>query len=1387
MPNFIVLRLTPAAPVDEATFTNYLNGLTIKVYDASYAHPDAGKPGDPTPPIATAVYNPGTPAVPQPIATGGPYVTYPAGTTIAQHYSLQIFLTNVVGIDFLSVATAVIPYPGGTEYVAPDLRIEFDRAGASPLFDSNVYYDVQLYTVGVAPDPSTYQDIPAANVAAYLTLQAPLDPNLAQLNLAADGTPPNYDVLMNAVSTVLQKDPAGAVTQNEIAALTVDQCRNLAYEIVYGPQLPLPVPTDQIEKMYTDPPNDGSNTNSDEQSRQDFQGKLNSYYSTKNAGVERLTRFVYSLACAVWCELNAKAATQALVTFPVNPAATSPGLTTVAEAEVIFTGAIGADIPAEYFYALTAQMPVQITPQQRYQMAATASQQQNFSRLNDALDAGIIVMPPSMPQPAVNPAQAVLQLTALAVPAGSSAVQCPVAHVQPLWSDFLGFPQTAPPPDNWKSFHPGDDVATFWPAEAVAQPNKFLDLVLYVLSQGYQDPASLNLLADEIKANLLVTPPAGPPPPPAHIATVSDLAEALPTDWQNFFAPGGVVNVNLLPRFTLPGTPADRVKTFIRYVQKFFDMPAPVPTIGALGADVPENLHLPTFDLIETCIAGFGGLVFGNPLTPADLANLATAAGATAPGDPAAQKWLVQTIVSLNDLAIMANLPGKTAAFQFSVMEALYARGFTSTDLVLELPGDNFQQALTGTIAYDFAAAIYANAGIAAGFPSPGGGAFGPINPGSLTDCIPPLYLSPLGPIEYLHEMLQVSEASTCDSPFAPPETGHTTLEGAIDGRRGPLGDLTVSKANLETPTPRIDFVNECLEFMASTTPPTPHGVVYDAASDALAGRVLCSGEDCCEGGCNDDRHTHKDKHEPEEEHPQKGPGCHKPAPLFAALPQYSTPAPPVDANAAVAPAVYNKLKVDFSACCQPYSQALDVSRTYLAYFRTCRFETMRTFRRCITEFVLDPLNEPAEFQSHLWRYPVRIDTGIEYLGISPEVYSMVFDGPAPQSCGPREDTTPRGAGGQVPPWVLYGLAETTQDASWTEIAVRLPEFLKRNCLTYCEFIELWKTGFVPFRNGADRERGLFPECEPCCLGDYWLQFPDAEGAAESGLYKLAIFIRLWCILKHHCGGHYSFAQLEDIAEVLELFIGNSVNPEFIRQLAAFQMLRDHFRMPLVNPTVDLAPNATGADRTHLLALWVLGAAEWAWAVKELIRRIAFYATCHHKCERRSPEFEKLIVSNLDPLSKLAGFDPAVAANSWHALPTHTVRFAEVLAKIYASNFSIGQILYLFTAAGHLDGDEPFCLQEQNEALDLPLDFPDDAGRHSLWQLRRTLLEIHVCEEEAREWTWHRIAASLEHEFGYDPAEIRTLGEHFFPGILEEFDRSKQRFVSPWLWPIRRR
>jgi hypothetical protein len=210
---------------------------------------------------------------------------------------------------------------------------------------------------------------------------------------------------------------------------------------------------------------------------------------------------------------------------------------------------------------------------------------------------------------------------------------------------------------------------------------------------------------------------------------------------------------------------------------------------------------------------------------------------------------------------------------------------------------------------------------------------------------------------------------------------------------------------------------------------------------------------------------------------PTPGEFRHDPAILFDTLPEHATPATPTDQQAA-----YNVLRTDFSSCNLPYSQPLDVSRTYLRKLGTDRFETMRHFRRTITEFVLDPTNEPAGFQNFLWRLPVRLDTAIEYLCISPEEYTTLFENPIPSANGPSLS-------------IFYGYpAGNLAGTTWIDDVLQLPEFLKRTCLTWCDFVALSKCGFVQFGVTENSEAAAnlpiqLSDCEPCCLDKYTLQF----------------------------------------------------------------------------------------------------------------------------------------------------------------------------------------------------------------------------------------------------------------------------------------------------------
>ena len=82
------------------------------------------------------------------------------------------------------------------------------------------------------------------------------------------------------MTAVLAADPAQPVTQALIAGLSVDQCRNIANEIIYGPEAPLPnLPVGYtLEDMFTAPGNDGTIDNPNEQACQQFEAQLSGYY-----------------------------------------------------------------------------------------------------------------------------------------------------------------------------------------------------------------------------------------------------------------------------------------------------------------------------------------------------------------------------------------------------------------------------------------------------------------------------------------------------------------------------------------------------------------------------------------------------------------------------------------------------------------------------------------------------------------------------------------------------------------------------------------------------------------------------------------------------------------------------------------------------------------------------------------------------------------------------------------------------------------------------------------------------------------------------------------------------------------------------------------------------
>lgn len=1244
MASLIVIRLHPVEPVEGNAFKNYLDGLSIKVWDLTTGSPLQGVE------IGTAAYL-------APVDPAAPWVPNPK-TRVVQHFAPPTITEPLPTARAVATAVVVLPepWPEHHEHATSDLRLEITRGNGS-IVHRQVYFNVPQVTHN---GPLVLTDFPKFGPSLYLALPAATLGG-GVLQLPADGTPPRFEDLKSAVNDVLGHDPGDT---SILASLTPQQARHVAYEIVWNRGLrPLPdlPPGKSMEAMYTGKKGDNDET---EQARKRFEGDQQAYYAKGNAEAERLAGFVYALCAAIDAESRSALAAKAGFDFPVLPGDPDPATEArYRHAKVILTGvAPKFSVPAAYFYVLGASLPVTVPADHRYRLATLAEEDNIRTTLRAAITMGILPENVDGPNVPVNINQAARRLRALGAATGP-ALELAIGAVQVLVDAWLAYKD--------------EDIDGFW--DGAVDVAGHLELVLWVLAGMHTD------LIQKIKDS--------------GVASATQLAALTIGQWRQLF--GKPIDDTLFPPFIVGDNSEQRFAKFVKHVQKFFKVDTAVddpedPEIGG-----PPRFRTLTEDPLNRFVDSYGpDFQFG---VDWDEGRLHDAVWEVFPDDRDGREWLEQLVRVVDELTRLAQaVPADVA---FSVMEALYARGFTSRAQVTALSNADFRRALTGTVAYAHANALYGEA--EGGGDETDDGYFTPVNDGCLVNCVPPAHLSPLGPVAYLRELLDLSESATCEDPS--PDDESSTVGSMLADRRGTLGDLLVTAPNLDTPLPLVDLVNECLE--AVTADPAQGGIVHDTNGTELGGHSLKK---------------------------------HDPVTLFAALPEHSMPANPV-----AVPDGYASLSTDFSAPALPYAQPLDVNRTHLGHLRTSRYATMRRFRHDITELVLDPAGEPAEFQRHLWRYPVRIDVAREYLCITPEEYDLLYT---------QEIATEPGDG-QLLIWELYGFQdETDGDTSWTSVVRRLPEFLRRTGLTYCEFVELWESGFVAFYG---REGG-FPDCEPCDLDRYRISF--GEGGATDALRRLAVFIRLWRTLRAH---GYDFATLADICTVLRLFDGDGkINPDFVRQLAAFQMLRDDFGLALTDGTTE--PGTTGADRTHLLALWAGGG---EWALDELLDQVQQHARARHGCDCRPPEFRKLLAENLDPLSRLAGFNPDHDDDTWQATPTHTLRFAEVLAKIYASDFGIGEILLLFTVDDHLGGDDSFPLQPPNEALDSPLDLPDDEIPFSLWDLRRKLLDVEVSEEDASTWSWARISTTLRGELGFAPPSggpdpLVVLGEHYFPGVL---------------------
>ncbi|WLE96449.1 MAG: hypothetical protein QTN59_17415 [Candidatus Electrothrix communis] len=1432
----LAIRLHPDESVSAEKFQEYLTGLSITAYELSVDNPKKGTL------LGTAKYEqtynykkkllPLTLEHDVSVGLGGinsPSVGLFAaksqlGLTTGERFEIiQPFevsfvsetgpapVTNLFSSTWtrkipVSLATAVIEfeYPE-KEFESIDIRLEISRGKAEIIHKQN-YYNVSLSDLGDKSlsfevisvpnglsdkviDPTEFQTLTPVALDLALPAPPPTEQQNATVTVPEDGIAPNFDELHEAVNAVLLKDDLGGEdAAAKITKLTLQESRHIAYEILWGKtDVPLPDPSlTTLERIYTttDEDDDPKKFDKDERDRQKYEGDLISSYVRNNREAERLSNYIFSLSAAIWCEKQSTVANKAGLVFPVLP--DEPDR----RSKVILTG--GKDdadnykplnpaftVPAAYFYALTSSLPPQVKREQRFDMAKIASEEQNVAVFKQALEDGVIPEAPSD----VKRFQAARRLQALGLAKDKGTPECELVDgsaVQALVTAWLYF--TEPNIDN------------FW--IAFSDEQKYLELVLRAVTQNHdpliqairkdrgqwkavENVASLKARTEMDWKNLFNTDTTLLPPfidpgtdeeriqrffkhlqsffsaKTGHLDLVlcviagkhqllidkikeasfgvknaNDLAAKKDADWKKLLE----ADPKILPEFTKPGTTKERINAFIRHLKKIFKVDnTGVPSLDPQKSkiEVPE-FNPPSGDLAKAFekYKSFGFEKWDNGVTIDATKKFAD--------------WLqcIQSVINLTkDLKKKDDLSKNISdLYRFSVIEALWARGFLKPENLEGLQRQDFKDALAGSVAYEHVDNIWENA--QATEPNPGeGGEFKSVNPdGRLVNCIPPEHLSPLGPVTYLKELLEVP------SKIASEEEVGEILGTLLASRRGPLGELRASKANLSVPLPMIDLVNEALEHIVtqikypSEDQPeeTSLRVVYKTAENQVGGHLMT-------------KKTSQEKVVP-----------HDPALLLEALPEHSTPNTPADRQGEKG--AWNKIKNDFSACNLPYHQPFDVVRTYLEQLGTSRYATMRRFRKKISEFVLDPnaqfvlppdldepipapSNKPADFPSHLWRYPVRHELALEYLGITPEEDKMLY----------KPGLTKKELA------ALYGF--TGESEEWLKEIVNLQVFLERTSLTYCELKKLEQSKFVKFEIN-DTEDNKLPECEPCCLVDFSLIF----NAPLKDLKKVVIFIRLWQKLGDKPNTAYSFVDLKKIVNALELFKSNTttINKNFIRQLAALQMLRDDFNLSM-----------------DILALWGHDTSKKDESVQHLLNQIQQYAQNSYGCCCRPPEFIKILKDNLAPLSRLAGFkvrdslgDTEFPDYTWDARPTNTLRFAEILAKIYASDFQVGELLFLFTDDPQLQGDAPYPLQTNNEALDLPFGLPDDDAQHSLFALRKKLLDISVDEQVAAGWTWTRMGEVLRREFGLVDTDDkkdsgkneidpwRNFGNHFFPDIL---------------------
>ncbi|KAJ6785334.1 hypothetical protein PWT90_02601 [Aphanocladium album] len=1353
---FLIVRIIPTKPVGPKAFRRALEKITITAYDKTVSDPEhdrplgnasglAGRPED-----QQAI--PPNPAPPPKIPGVGFTSPDKIKYAIIQHYtvrqakhSMRSVATAVIVIDRSKLEGPDDEYPQPTSY---DVRLELTQDLTENTVASRqttVDYNVRVRKAHLSDSPVLYM---AMDTDTYLTVDVPISPLLegtSIVSLSREGVPPSFDSLRKSINSVIKKDSsAGADSLERMTSfLSTAQAKKIASELTTNrlldppPEAPYSTsigddtwtgidrpPGVIFEDMYTISDTGGSVPRDVEQARLKFEGERASYYGLRSSDSIQLANYVFSVIAAVYAEYYTSTAGYAVVQVPVEDQARHT--TAIAMPSIFLMGDGGSSlvpaftVPAAYFYALMTTYAISQDFDTRLKILLTTPRDTLVVSLNLAIDAGVLGSRDRSDNLIhykgtldtsnnidINELQALRRIIAL-----QASIRAPTPG-QVVLSKNETMKKVI---TDWLQFSGQDDMVAseIW----FKNDMDYLTVLFEIIAPGEET------LISKMREDLRKAPPPGADTGDV-VKNVHDLLSVTERQWFQFFAR----HSELMPDEYLLGDLKQRVHAFVQHMTRvIFVFPPPSGSEG--NGEQPPTPHLGdslTHDVLVHFFNSYNNFAFDADMNETKIEEMQVAALSAFNNNATISSFVVDAAVELWFLYRVTNLPAAMVQIhpssdteeptptkaeslpnelRFSYMEALHARGFTRADRIQSVARATFIRAMSGTVAFPRAGEIHDRALKLPRDASP----YDP-EPGNSFNPVNGGGLTDCEPPFHL-------------SPFSPVQYlnhllkfsfSDETISSLLSSRRGDRSQLMVTNTNLGVPVPLVDIVNENLEYIV--------------AGHGKGGPVH-----------NTNDNYHNDLDIPNGSEFRMAPEISIEEALRA-LPQHSTSKMPMEQ-----PEAYKKLNSSAAGSELPYDRGADVSSTYLDVLGSSRYEALSIFSRDITEFSQDASKEPGEFQKDLHRLPVRYQVALSFLGITPAEAGLVFSGKMSTSTAME----------------LLGIEE--KDEAYPSKPYMVSEFIRQAGITYCDFLALHQSNFIKF--GPRKPITEFPDCLPCCDEKLFIQF-DGEEAQILQLLRLAIFVRLWRrVSRHHA---VSMVVLGDISKVLGLFGDENVNPEFLRQLASLLMIRTHWNLPWTSSDVTFDSQAPPYKRTCLLAIWSGEApttSEVKWAFNTIIQGVNRGARATYNCPARSAEWERVLTENFESIALLSGFDKD---HKWNSNPTSTIRFMEILSKIYASEFTIGEIIFIFTTQPHLRSDDPFPSTEEDESLDDPFNVPEDVIKQGLWTLRRRLLDVEVCDAEIQGWTWPKIEGLL-YDMGYAPHgevySLSYLAEHFFPEIL---------------------